>query len=152
MSTIDYVNYFSKHMFPEDDLKRYYLNFVNFLLQQKQVLIEVGLRHDLTSMQTLALLILDKPLPMGSLTTTLGCDASNVTGIVDGLQRKDLVKRVEDSSDRRVRMLVLSESGIKLRDTLFKQVIDEVDPNPIFAKLSLQELKTFFQLVDKVTQ
>jgi|SRR5581483_836931 len=139
-------------MFREEDLKCYYLNFVNFLLQQKQVLVEIGICHDLTPMQTIALLLLEKPLPMSSLTTLFGCDASNVTGIVDGLEHKELVNRVENPKDRRVRLLVLSTTGMKLRDTLFKQLIDEVEPNPIFSKLSLSELKTFFRLVDKVTQ
>lgn len=149
---VEYVNYLSTTMFQEADLKQYYLNFISFLLQQKHVLVDIGLQHELTSMQTLALLVLDKPLPMNSLTATLGCDASNVTGIIDGLQSKDLVKRIEDPDDRRVRVLVLSENGIRLRNALFKQLIDEVDPNPIFSKLSISELKTFFHLVDKVTQ
>lgn len=136
----------------EEDFKRYYLNFVSFLLQQKHILVEIGAQYGLTSMQTLALLLLEKPLPMNSLTTIFGCDASNITGIVDGLHRKNLVDRVENPNDRRVRLLVLSTVGKELRDTLFKQLVDEVDPNPIFSKLSIQELKTFFQLVDKVTQ
>jgi DNA-binding MarR family transcriptional regulator len=149
---IDDVNYLTTAMIREDDLKQYYLNFIDFLLQQKQVLIEIGIRYELTSMQTLALLLLDKPLPMSSLTAILGCDASNVTGIADGLQHKDLVQRVENPDDRRVRMLVLSDAGIKLRDALFTDLIDEIDPNPIFSKLSQDELKTFFRLIDKVTQ
>jgi DNA-binding MarR family transcriptional regulator len=136
----------------QEDLKQYYLSFIGFLLQQKRVLVEIGLRHGLTPMQTLALLLLDKPLPMGSLTTAFGCDASNVTGIIDGLQNKQLVQRYENPQDRRIRMLELSKNGAKLRNTLFVQLINEIDPNPIFSKLSAQELKTFFHLVDKVTQ
>jgi DNA-binding MarR family transcriptional regulator len=149
---IDVVNHFGAIMSHEEDLKHYYLTFIDFLIQQKRVLIEIGLRYELTPMQTLALLLLDKPLPMRSLTATLGCDASNVTGIVDGLQHKNLVQRVEDPNDRRIRMLELSDTGIKLRDTLFAYLIDEVDPNPIFSKLNPQELQTFFHLIDKVTQ
>jgi DNA-binding MarR family transcriptional regulator len=139
-------------MFEEDDLKHYYLTFIDFLLQQKRVLLDIGIRYELTPMQSLALLFLSKPLPMHSLTAAFGCDASNVTGIVDGLQHKELVQRVEAPNDRRVRMLELSENGIKLRNTLFAQLIDEVDPNPIFSKLNPQELKMFFHLIDKVTQ
>lgn len=139
-------------MIREQDLKQYYLNFVGFLLQQKRVLIDIGLHFGLTPMQTLALLLLEKPLPMNSLTTTLGCDASNVTGIVDGLQNKDLVRRIENPEDRRMRMLILSKAGEKLRSTLFEHLIDEIDPNPIFSKLNQQELRTFFRLIDKVTQ
>jgi DNA-binding MarR family transcriptional regulator len=136
----------------QEDLKQYYLRFIDFLLLQKRILIDIGFRYDLTPMQTLALLLLDKPLPMRSLTTAFGCDASNVTGIVDGLQHKDLVQRYENPNDRRVRMIELSQSGAKLRNTLFTHLVNEVDPNPIFSKLNPQELKTFFQLLDKVTQ
>jgi DNA-binding MarR family transcriptional regulator len=78
--------------------------------------------------------------------------ASNITGIIDGLQHKNLVQRVENPADRRIRMLELSKAGTRLRDTLFANLIDEVDPNPIFSKLNSQELRTFFNLVDKVTQ
>jgi DNA-binding MarR family transcriptional regulator len=149
---IDYVNYSTRLMIQEKDLKHYYLHFIDFLLQQKRVLIEIGFRYELTPMQTLALLLLDKPLPMRSLSATFGCDASNITGIIDGLQHKNLVQRVENPADRRIRMLELSKAGTRLRDTLFANLIDEVDPNPIFSKLNSQELRTFFNLVDKVTQ
>ncbi len=149
---VENVNYLPTAMIQEEDLKKYYLNFINFLLQQKHVLLEVGLRFDMTSMQTLALLLLDKPISMSSLTSALSCDPSNVTGIIDGLQRKELVQRVENPEDRRMRLLVLSKAGQKLRSSLFKHLVDEVDPNPIFSKLTTQELLTFFSLIDKVTQ
>jgi hypothetical protein len=41
---IDYVNYSTRLMIQEKDLKHYYLHFIDFLLQQKRVLIEIGFR------------------------------------------------------------------------------------------------------------
>jgi DNA-binding MarR family transcriptional regulator len=133
-------------------LEEYYLRFVSFLLLQKKILIDIGLQYELTPMQTLTLLLLEKPQPMHFLTTSFCCDASNVTGIVDGLQHKELVHRFESPEDRRIRMVELSEHGLKLRGTLLSHLIDKTNPNPIFTKLNAEELKVFFQLVDKVTQ
>jgi DNA-binding MarR family transcriptional regulator len=137
---------------PQEDSKQYYLHFINFLLQQKRVLIEIGIRYDLTAMQTLSLLLLDRPLHMHSLSVAFSCDASNVTGIVDGMRHKQLVQRLENPSDRRVRMIGLSPKGTELRNKILAELVDETDPNPIFQKLSSGELKTFFELIGKVTQ
>ena len=35
----------------------------------------------------------ERPLPMGRLACALGCDASNVTGIVDRLEQRGLIER-----------------------------------------------------------
>jgi DNA-binding MarR family transcriptional regulator len=134
----------------EQDTRHYYLRFVEFLLLQKRTLADIGLLYDLTPMQTLALLLLEKPQPMHFLTTSFACDASNVTGIVDGLQHKELVNRFENPQDRRMRMVELSQHGRDLRAAILAHLTDEEDPNPVFSKLSQQELKTFFKLVDKV--
>lgn len=37
--------------------------------------------------------LLGRPLPMRALAELLGCDASNVTGIVDRLEARGLVRR-----------------------------------------------------------
>lgn len=68
--------------------------------------------------QAIALVNLRGPAPMRDLADLLSCDASNVTGIVDGLERRGLVTRRPDPSDRRVKHLVLTEEGIRRRDLL----------------------------------
>ncbi|GLY06526.1 MULTISPECIES: MarR family transcriptional regulator [Actinoplanes] len=72
----------------------------------------------LTPAQALALVNLRGPAPMRDLADVLGCDASNVTGIVDGLERRGLVTRRPGPSDRRVKHLVLTEEGTRRRDQL----------------------------------
>lgn len=68
--------------------------------------------------QALALANLHSPAPMRRLAEWLSCEASNVTGIVDGLERRGLVTRQADSADRRVKHLVLTEEGKRQREVL----------------------------------
>jgi len=73
---------------------------------------------DLPPMQAMALANLRSPAPMRDLAAWLHCDASNVTGIVDGLERRGLVTRQASATDRRVKHLVLTEEGERRRELL----------------------------------
>lgn len=66
---------------------------------------------DLPPAQALVLTNLSGPAPMRELAEWLSCEPSNVTGIVDGLERRDLVTRRPDPADRRVKHVVLTEKG-----------------------------------------
>src|SRR5262245_59323260 len=70
----------------------------------------------------LRLLEPDKPLPMRALAEGLCCDASNVTGLVDRLESRGLVRRRPSEGDRRVKVLVLTPTGIKLRLMLIERM------------------------------
>ncbi|ARF53741.1 MarR family winged helix-turn-helix transcriptional regulator [Streptomyces gilvosporeus] len=67
--------------------------------------------HGLTAMQAKVLAQLDEPLPMRGLAALLVCDASNVTGIVDRLEARELVRREADPADRRVKNVVATDAG-----------------------------------------
>jgi MarR family transcriptional regulator, organic hydroperoxide resistance regulator len=66
----------------------------------------------------LRLLEPEQPLPMGRLACALGCDASNVTGIVDRLEQRGLIERRPSARDRRVKVLVVTAQGAKVRKAL----------------------------------
>jgi DNA-binding MarR family transcriptional regulator len=66
----------------------------------------------------LRLLEPEQPLPMGRLACALGCDASNVTGIVDRLEQRGLIERRPSDRDRRVKVLVVTPQGAKVRKAL----------------------------------
>jgi len=51
------------------------------------------------------------PTPMRRLAETMNCEASNLTGLVDKLEKRGLVARQDHPSDRRVRLLALTEEG-----------------------------------------
>ena len=81
---------------------------------------------DLTPTQGHALRSLDpeRPVPMSSLAEALWCDASNVTGIVDKLESRGLIARQGADHDRRVKQLVVTERGRRLRDKLMARVLE----------------------------
>ena len=51
------------------------------------------------------------PSPMRRLAEQMNCEASNLTGLVDRLEKRGLVERRPDPHDRRVRLLALTEMG-----------------------------------------
>ena len=92
-------------------------------------LVRVAGEFGLTPPQLFALKTLDpdNPVPMSALATALQCDNSNVTGIVDRLEKRGLVKRRPAQHDRRVKLLVLTEEGQRLRE-LFVGRMYELPP------------------------
>jgi DNA-binding MarR family transcriptional regulator len=63
-----------------------------------------------------------RPVPMGQLAETLACHASNVTGLVDRLESRGLVRRRPSAEDRRVKVLDLTPSGSRLRTQLLDRM------------------------------
>ncbi len=58
---------------------------------------------------------------MVDLSRVLFTDKSNITGIVDRLERLNLVTRTADVRDRRVMLITLTAEGQQLRDTVSAQ-------------------------------
>ncbi len=65
----------------------------------------------LTAGQATILAFLSSPLPMRGLADRMGCDPSNITGMVDRLEEKGLVERTADPSDRRVKRVAATPAG-----------------------------------------
>lgn len=84
---------------------------------ERQRVQELARELDLSVPQLLALRALDPeaPQPMGRLACAMTCDNSNVTGLVNRLERRGLVERRTDSGDRRVRVLALTDEGRRVR-------------------------------------
>ena len=78
--------------------------------------------YDLVPPHWFALQALDEPMPMGELAKHLACDNSNVTWITDRLEERDLVRRQPAPHDRRVRLLVLTDKGRKLREEIGRRL------------------------------
>ena len=55
---------------------------------------------------------------MNEVADKLHCDPSNVTGIVDRLERRGLVTRRQLETDRRVKQLVLTPEGRRTKRTV----------------------------------
>lgn len=100
---------------------------------------------DLTPPQSIALRkLLDGPLPMGSVAEVLSCDASTLTGIADRLEERHLIRRQIDPTDRRVKLLALTDTGRTLVESIDGPFTTEI---PGFANLSEHERTDLTQLL-----
>lgn len=100
--------------------KDFYLSLTEFLLHVKHQIINLSEEFGLTSMQALTLLLISdgEPQPMNALSKLYNCDASNITGIIDGLEEKKLVSRQAHPHDRRIKIIKLEPAGIRLNKKL----------------------------------
>src|SRR3954462_12510345 len=97
---------------------------VKFFFAQRGHLPSSGAEFDLSPIQCHVLHLIEpgRPLPMSRLADTLSCDASNVTGLVDRLESRGLVRREASPYDRRVKVLQLTPTGARLRASLLRQM------------------------------
>lgn len=130
-------------------LEKSYLVLVKFLMLSKRRIFEVGAEHDMTGMQAMTVFLLDVPRPMNNFKKIFNCDASNVTGIIDGLDQKSLTSRYEDPTDRRLKMVKLEPKGEAVRTSIIQQMI--APDSLLLSRLSLNELDTFVNLLQKIT-
>jgi DNA-binding MarR family transcriptional regulator len=109
---------------PDADACRAWQLLVRFFFAQRERLPPLGDELGLSPVQCHVLHLIDpeEPLPMGRLAQTLGCDASNVTGLVDRLEARGLVQRQASRDDRRVKAIQLTAAGVRVRDQLLRQV------------------------------
>ncbi len=69
-----------------------------------------------------AIRFLEEPQTMGRMAELLRCDPSNVTGIVDALEDRDLADRQPSAADRRVKVVQLTAAGRGLRDRAIEEM------------------------------
>jgi DNA-binding MarR family transcriptional regulator len=95
----------------------------------------IAQEYGLSPMQLFALGALEagEEVPMSTLAELLVCDASNVTGIVDRLEARGLIERRAASRDRRVKLLALTDEGLRLRKEAIQRMLE---PPPEIAALS----------------
>ncbi|WP_037064338.1 MarR family winged helix-turn-helix transcriptional regulator [Pseudonocardia acaciae] len=100
---------------------------------------------DLTPQQAqLLTMVAPGELTHGELAARLHCDKTNVTGLVDRLQRRGLVRRRPDADDRRVARVALTEQGAELvarfRKSLGAAVAERLESWPPDRRDRLAEL------------
>ncbi|TCB96458.1 MarR family transcriptional regulator [Micromonospora zingiberis] len=89
----------------------------------------------------------DRPLPARDLASQLRCDRSNVTALVDKLERAGLVQRRVDPADRRQKTLVVTDAGRRMRQRVH-QVLSE---SRLLDELTADDLAALHDLVWKVS-
>jgi len=93
---------------------------IQLLLSQRGQLPVLAAALELSPAQCHVLYVIEpgKPVPMKQLAASLSCDASNVTGLVDRLESRGLIRRQPGREDRRVKELDLTPTGVRLRAEL----------------------------------
>ncbi len=74
-------------------------------------------------------------------------DKNSVTQFIDNLEKKGLVQRVVDSSDRRVNKIRLSPTGLEMKDNTKNVAITAI--NGILEGISEEELQTFVNVLNR---
>jgi MarR family transcriptional regulator, organic hydroperoxide resistance regulator len=97
----------------------------------------------------LHLIVPDEPIPMGRLADALACDASNVTGLVDRLEQRGLVRRRPSEQDRRVKVLELTPAGIRLRSTVLERM---TKPPDSLDRLSADEQRALVKILKRLLE
>jgi len=124
---------------------------VQFFFTQRASLPLLAAELDLSPAQCHVLHLIEpgKPMAMGRLAETLACDPSNVTGLVDRLESRGLVRRHPSVQDRRVKVLDLTPAGSRLR-TLLR---DRMTTPPVrLDRLSVREQQMLVRILTRLLE
>ena len=102
----------------------------------------------LSAFQAMALLFMDpeRPQPMSEIAATVGCGPSNLTGIIDKLEARGLVKRRPGQGDRRVKQVSLTRAGQAFRNRLLARIRE---PAPWMQALSAEDQQRLIEIFSR---
>jgi DNA-binding MarR family transcriptional regulator len=86
---------------------------------------------------------------MKELADELWCDASNATGIIDRLEARGLVERRPSERDRRLKCVVLTTAGKRLRRKIEERFNESP---PAIAALSDADKRTLREILDRALE
>ena len=121
------------------------------LLERRVQLPALAAEFDLSPVQCHVLHLLEpgQLVPMGRLAETLACDASNVTGLVDRLETRGLIARQPAPGDRRVKVLVLTPAGARVRTQLQRRLAAPTDP---FRRLPISDQRALVRILERLLE
>ena len=132
-----------------DDACRAWQLLVRFFFAQREHLPTNSGELELSATQCHVLHLLEpgRAVPMGRLAETLACHASNITGLVDRLEARGLVRRQPSADDRRVKVLELTPDGSRLRAQMLRRMTTDVGP---LSRLSLQQQRALVKILERL--
>lgn len=104
--------------------------------------------HSLSAIQAKILIQLDPggAVTMRALAGRLHYDPSNLTTVIDRLEELGAVERRPDVRDRRVKGIVLTGKGLRLRATFWQRLVKEAGPLGGLGMGELAQLRSLLQL------
>lgn len=108
-------------------------------------------QYDMTPVQGTLLIFFEpnKTYPMQELSRVMGCDASNITGLVDRLEKQNMLIRTTSDEDRRVKRIMLTNQGQACRQSILQSLADAEAAD--LQRLTQEEQEIFTRLIDKLT-
>jgi DNA-binding MarR family transcriptional regulator len=85
-------------------------------------------------------------ITMRALAGEMVCDASNVTGVVDRLEKRGFLERISCENDRRVKRVRLTAAGRRMRETLERLLL--IPPRSI-ATLSAADQTALREILER---
>jgi DNA-binding MarR family transcriptional regulator len=120
------------------------------MVTNKHRLFATAQEFDLAPQQMIALRMRGAgPRKMSELAQSLFCDNSNVTGIVDRLEERGLLRREAAEGDRRVKLLVLTKQGERIRVEITKRM---AEPPPPIASLSEKDQRQLRDILKRAVE
>src|SRR3954468_7654882 len=120
------------------------------MVTNKQRMFAMAQEFELAPQQMIALRMLGAgPRKMSQLADALFCDNSNVTGIVDRLEERGLVRREAAEGDRRVKLLVLTKEGERMRIEITKRM---AEPPPPIASLPEKDQRALRDILKRAVE
>jgi DNA-binding MarR family transcriptional regulator len=124
---------------------------VELFFSQRADLPTVASEFELSPVQCHVLHFIEpgQPIPMGRLAEALACDASNVTGLVDRLESRGLVRRQPSVGDRRIKVLELTSAGARLRSIVLERM---TKPPDSLGRLSAGEQQALVKILRRLME
>lgn len=130
----------------------YCVSFVTNLASKKlsESLNSKLIKHNVTKSQWIALYYInrEKSISQKNLATLMGAKESTVTGILNRVEKEDLIMRTEDKKDKRKNLLSLTEKGQELTEKLTD--IAQEFRDACLEGVSLEEQEIFLKVLDKM--
>lgn len=83
---------------------------------------------------------------MRTLASRLGYDASNLTGLVDKLEARGAVERRPDPDDRRIKGIVVTEDGLRLRENFRRRLAGDAGALASLSDSQVLNLRNLLQV------
>jgi DNA-binding MarR family transcriptional regulator len=150
MSTIDEFNFWTMKSSKSQACEAWQL-LVEFFFSQRAGLPTLASELDLSPAQchVLHLIEPDQSIPMGRLAEALACDASNVTGLIDRLESRGLIRRMPFGEDRRIKVLELTRAGVRLRSIMLERI---TKPPESLDRLSTEEQRELVKILKRLME
>jgi DNA-binding MarR family transcriptional regulator len=129
-----------------------YRELISLMMRAKRHMFAICETRKMTPVQGMLLMAL-KPgqsRTMQELAQMMGCDASNITGLIERLESQGFIERTTLPNDRRVKLIGITEAGLSCRQSILEELAarEAID----IKCLTQEESECFKKALHKLTE